>query len=209
MLDFTLYLITDRSATTAGRDLPAVVADALAGGVRAVQLREKDLSSRQLLDLALTLRHLTRTHCSRLLINDRIDIALASGADGVHIGAGSIPVIDARRLLGPEALIGYSAHSVAEALQAEKEGASFVTFGPVYPTPSKACYGKPLGLAKLADAAHSLTIPVFALGGIKQPSIAATMTTGCHGVAVISAIISAEKPEDAASSIITILNRAS
>lgn len=207
MLDFTLYLITDRTQT-AGRELPAVIADALAGGVRAVQLREKDLSSRQLLDMALTLRQLTAAHRSLLLINDRVDIVLAAGADGVHIGAGSIPVADARRLLGPQAVIGYSAHSVAEAVHAETEGASFVTFGPVYPTPSKAGYGEPVGLEKLAEAAHSLTIPVFALGGIKEPSVAATMKSGCHGIALITAIISAEKPADAARNIITILDRA-
>ena len=208
MLDFTLYLITDRTQT-AGRELPAVIADALAGGVRAVQLREKDLSSRQLFDMALTLRQLTTAHRSMLLINDRVDIALAAGADGVHIGAGSIPVAEARRLLGPQAVIGYSAHSVAEAVRAENEGASFVTFGPVYPTPSKAGYGEPVGLEKLAEAAHALTIPVFALGGIKEPSVAATMKSGCHGIALITAIISAEKPDDAARNIITILDRAS
>lgn len=206
MLDFNLYLITDRTQT-AGRELPAVVADALAGGVRAVQLREKDLSSRHLFDLALTLRQLTRSHNSHLLINDRLDIALAVGADGVHIGAGSIPVEHARRILGPQALIGYSAHSVAEAVRAEKNGASFVTFGPVYPTPSKARFGPPLGVAKLAEAVRNLTIPVFALGGIKESFVTTTMASGCHGVALISALISAVNPYDAAQSIVNVLNR--
>lgn len=195
MLDFKLYLITDRNQT-AGRELPAVVADALSAGVRCVQLREKDLSSRQLFELALRLRSLTREHGARLLINDRIDIALAVGADGVHIGAGSLPVAEARRVLGPELLIGYSAHAVDEALRAECAGADFVTFGPVYSTHSKLKYGQPLGVERLAAAVRALSIPVFALGGVKKTSIAEVMASGCQGVALISAIFSAPDPQD-------------
>lgn len=206
MLDFNLYLITDRMQT-AGRELPAVIADALAGGVRCVQLREKDLSGRKLYHLAEQLRMLTHNHQSRLLINDRLDIALAVGADGVHLGATGLPVTAARRILGPDALIGYSAHSVAEAARAAEDGASFVTFGPVYHTPSKAVYGAPLGLEQLAQAACSLAIPVFALGGIKLENLPETMKTGCHGAALISAIIADEQPENAARQILAILNR--
>lgn len=193
MIDFQLYLITDRTQT-AGRELPAVVADALAAGVTAIQLREKDLTSRQLFDLARELRAMTRQHRAKLLINDRIDIALAVGADGVHIGAGSLPVAEARRLLGNERLIGYSAHSLTEAGIAEAAGADFVTFGPVYHTPSKAIYGEPLGVKKLAEAASALTIPVFALGGVKKSSIPELLACGAHGIALISAIIAAREP---------------
>jgi thiamine-phosphate pyrophosphorylase len=197
MLDFKLYLITDRNQT-AGRELPAVVADALTGGVRCVQLREKDLPSRQLFELAQRLRTLTREHGARLLINDRIDIAQAVGADGVHIGAGSLPVAEVRRLLGPELLIGYSAHAVDEALLAECAGADFVTFGPVYATPSKLQYGQPLGGARLTEAARSLRIPVFALGGVNLSTISEVMATGCHGAALISGVLSAADPHRAA-----------
>lgn len=197
MVDFKLYLITDR-IQTAGRELPAVVADALAGGVQALQLREKDLSARQLYELAVKLRLLTRQYNARLLINDRIDIAMAVGADGVHVGAGSLPVAQVRRILGPEFLIGYSAHSVGEALRAESDGADFLTFGPVYHTPSKLKYGEPVGLSQLAAAASSLNIPVFALGGVKNTAIPEVMATTCHGVAVISEIISAPDPQSAA-----------
>jgi len=161
-----------------------------------VQLREKDLSSRQLFELALRLRNLTREHGARLLINDRIDIALAVGADGVHIGAGSLPVAEVRRLLGPGQLIGYSAHDLDEALRAESAGADFVTFGPVYPTPSKLKYGEPVGLSKLAAAVGALSIPVYALGGVKKNSIAEVMARGCRGVALISAICSAPDPQN-------------
>lgn len=182
---------------TAGRELPAVVADALAGGVRLVQLREKNLPSRQQFELAIQLRILTRQHNARLLINDRIDIAMAVGADGVHIGAGSLPVAEVRRLLGPELLIGYSAHAVDEAQRAEIDGADFVTFGPVYSTPSKLKYGQPVGVALLASAVSALGIPVFALGGVKKMSIPEVMLTGCYGVAMISEIVTAADPEAA------------
>ena len=123
MLDFRLYLITDRMQT-AGRLLPAVVADALRGGLRAVQLREKDLTAGQLYYLAVELRQITREYGAKLLINDRIDVALAVAADGVHLGKASLPVPEARHILGHERLIGYSAHSVEEAVQAQQGGAA-------------------------------------------------------------------------------------
>lgn len=193
MIDFRLYLITDRHQT-AGRPLPAVVAEALRGGVQIVQLREKDLPASQLFELAREMRDLTRRHGARLLINDRIDVALAVGAEGVHLGKAGLPVAQARRLVGPERLIGYSAHSIEEALQAQRDGADFITFGPVYATPSKAAYGAPLGCGLLAEAAGSLDIPVFALGGVKKSSIPELLDSGCHGIALISAVIAAEDP---------------
>lgn len=202
MIDFNLYLITDRRQT-AGRQLPAVVAEALAGGVNCVQLREKDLPACQLFEIAVELRRITLEHGARLLINDRIDVAMAVGANGVHLGVSSLPVAEARRLLGSERLIGYSAHRVEEALQAEQDGADFISFGPVYHTPSKASYGEPPGLAQLSKAVKSLTIPVFALGGVKKTSVADVMATGCHGIALISAILTATKPKDAARSILS------
>jgi thiamine-phosphate pyrophosphorylase len=193
LVDFSLYLITDRMQT-AGRALPVVVADALRGGLRSVQLREKDLTAGQLFDLAVKLRKLTREFGARLLINDRIDVALAVAADGVHLGKASMPVPVARRLLGSERLIGYSAHSADEALQAQLGGADFVTLGPVYHTPSKALYGEPLGVSLLSEATSVVNIPVFALGGVKQASIAEVLSAGAHGVALISAIMAASNP---------------
>jgi len=201
-IDFSLYLITDRTQTN-GRPLAAVVREALAGGVRAVQLREKDLSGSELFRLATELRAITREYGARLLINDRVDIALAAEADGVHLGIASLPLAAARRMLGPKRLIGYSAHAIAEARQAEAAGADFVTFGPVYHTPSKAVYGAPLGPELLAEAASSLSIPVFALGGVKKTSIAELLTSGVRGIALISAIIAARDPRAAA---VTLLN---
>ena len=193
MVDFSLYLITDRMQT-AGRMLPAVVADALRGGLQAVQLREKDLAAAQLLEIAVELRQLTRICGAKLLINDRIDVALAAGADGVHLGKGGLPVREARRMLGSKWLIGYSAHSADEALQAQLDGVDFVTLGPVYHTPSKAQYGEPLGLSALSEAVRLVTIPVFALGGVRPASVAEVLSGGAHGVALISAIMAAPNP---------------
>jgi thiamine-phosphate pyrophosphorylase len=201
LVDFSLYLITDRMQT-AGRTLPAVVAEALRGGLRAVQLREKDLAAGQLFDLAAELRLLTREYGAKLLINDRIDVALAVAADGVQLGKAGLPLAEARRILGSERLIGYSAHSADEALQAQLEGADFITLGPVYQTPSKERYGEPPGLSVLAAAARLLTIPVFALGGVKQASVAEVLSAGARGVALISAIMAAPNPADETESLL-------
>lgn len=204
MPDFRLCLITDRMQT-AGRTLPAVVADALRGGLQAVQLREKDLTAAQLFELAVVLRRLTRDCGAKLLVNDRLDVALAVGADGVHLGAAGLPVAHARRILGNGLLIGYSAHSAAEALQAQCDGADYVTLGPVYSTPSKAVYGQPLGVAVLAEARRNMRIPVFALGGIKQSCVADVLAAGAHGVALISAILASRDPAAETESLLRII----
>lgn len=199
--DFRLYLITDRHQT-GGRPLAEVVRRALEGGVRAVQLREKDLSGAALYRLACELRRLTSDFDARLIINDRPDIAQASGADGVHIGVNSLPVAAVRRLLGEGKTIGYSAHGIDEALNAQAEGADFVTFGPLYHTPSKASYGEPCGVRKLADAASALRIPVIALGGISLATVAEALSADVRGIAVISAILAAADPRVAAASLL-------
>jgi thiamine-phosphate pyrophosphorylase len=201
MTDFTLYLITDRHQT-GGRPLAEVVRRALEGGVRAVQLREKDLSGAALYRLATELRRLTSDFDARLIINDRPDIALAAEADGVHIGVNSLPVAAVRRMLGQDKIIGYSAHAIDEALRAQGDGADFVTFGPVYPTPSKVAYGAPCGVNKLADAAAALKIPVIALGGISLANITGALSANIQGIAVISAILAAADPRVAAASLL-------
>lgn len=201
MTDFSLYLITDRHQT-GGRPLTEVVRRSLEGGVRAVQLREKDLSGAALYRLAAELRCLTSEFDARLIINDRLDIALAAGADGVHIGAGSLPVAAVRRVLGQGKIVGYSAHCIDEALRAQDDGADFVTFGPLYPTPSKAEYGEPCGVEKLAEASSVLDIPVIALGGISPANITEALSANVQGVAVISAILTAIDPRATTSSLL-------
>ena len=201
MTDFSLYLITDRHQTD-GRPLTEVVRRSLEGGVRAVQLREKDLSGAELYRLAAELRRLTNDFNARLIINDRPDLALAAEADGVHLGVNSLPLAAARRVLGEGKIIGYSAHSIDEALQAQGDGADFVSFSPVYPTPSKAAYGAPCGVNKLADAAAALNIPVIGLGGISQANITEALSANIQGIAVISAILAAADPRVAAASLL-------
>lgn len=194
MLDFRLYFVTDRKQT-AGRPLVDVVHAALDGGVRAVQLREKDLEGGELYRLAAELRHLTARYHARLLINDRIDVALAVDADGVHLGQTSFSVEVARQLLGPGKLIGVSTHSQEEIVAAE--GADFLLFGPVYFTPSKAVYGEPQGVERLRMAvAHSSAL-VLAIGGIKTAQIPEVLAAGVHGIGVITAISASSDPAQA------------
>jgi thiamine-phosphate pyrophosphorylase len=202
MTDFKLYLITDRHQS-GGRPLTEVVRRALEGGVRAVQLREKDLSGAELYRLAVELRRLTSDFAARLIINDRPDIALAVDADGVHVGVNSLPVDAVRRVLGEGKIIGYSAHAIDEALRVQAAGADFVTFGPVYPTPSKAPYGEPCGVKKLADVVSLLDIPVIALGGISRANILEALSANIRGIAVISAVLAADDPRGSAASLLT------
>jgi thiamine-phosphate pyrophosphorylase len=199
--DFDLYLVTDRSQT-GGRDLLWVLEQALDGGVKAIQLREKDLDGKELFELAEKGRQLCGRYDARLLINDRIDVALAVGTDGVQLGETSIPVETARNLLGPQKLIGASIHALAEATDAERNGADFILFGPVYFTPSKAAYGPPQGLTALKEIVEKISLPVYAIGGIKLENLEETKRTGVGGVALISAIISSDNPKAATQSIL-------
>lgn len=191
-----LYLVTDRHATN-GRSLTDVVEAALRGGVDAVQLREKDLLTRDLLALARELRAITRRHRAKLLINDRIDVALAVGADGVHLPADSFAIEDARRLLGADAVIGVSTHSVDEVRRAADDGADYIVFGPIYDTPSKLPYGSPLGCEALRRAVAAVPVPIIAIGGIDTDNATAVRATGCAGLAVIRAILSSDQPTEA------------
>jgi thiamine-phosphate pyrophosphorylase len=195
--DFNLYLVTDRSQT-GGRDLLGVLEQALDGGVRAVQLREKDLSARDLFLLAERSHKLCQVYRAALFINDRVDVALAVDAAGVQLGKPSIPVETARTLLGSQKLIGVSTHTLQEANEAEQSGADFILFGPVYFTASKAAYGSPQGLSALKTIVDNISLPVYAIGGITLENIQSTQNTGVRGVALISAIVSAANPKEAA-----------
>ena len=190
MIDFKLYLVTNRALCAAG-PLEAVVDQACGAGVRAVQLREKDLSGGDLHSLAVTMREVTRRTEARLFINDRADIALGVGADGIHCTESGLPVGLVRRL-SPDAFVGASSHSLERAAEAERAGADFVLFGPVFPTPSKAKYGAPQGLDALSVVARGVNVPVFAIGGITPENAPRCLERGAAGVGVISAILSAK-----------------
>ncbi len=207
MVDFDLYLITDRlRLSKAGkspvsgqgsrggqpeRSLSVAVRKALKGGVRVLQLREKDMQTRELLKLAYRMRKLTGEFGARLFINERFDIALAVGADGVHLTQNSIPVGAVRDAVGKRLMIGVSTHSLKEARVAEKGGADFITLGPVYRTSSKLKYGVPVGLDTLSRVCAKIKIPVFAIGGIKRQRINEVKKAGAYGVAMISEIFGA------------------
>jgi thiamine-phosphate pyrophosphorylase len=180
---------------------------ALDGGVKAIQLREKDLAGKELFLLAEAVRKLTHRYHAALFVNDRIDVALASCADGVHLGRDSLPIPTARELVGAERIIGVSTHSLEEAKEAEEKGADFVLFGPVLFTPSKAIYGAPQGLIALKKIVEKISLPVYAIGGLKPENIVESKRTGIRGIALISAVVSASDPKKAAEEIIGLLRR--
>ncbi len=194
--ELRLCLVTDR-AQTRGRDLVTVVAECLAAGLPAVQLREKDLPAVELARLGRELRALTRRHAAVLVVNDRADVALAVEADGVQRTSASLPVTDLRAIADKRFRVGASVHSLEEAVAAAASGADWVVFGPVYETPSKRAYGPPQGLARLAAVARAVETPVIAIGGITPERVGEVRRAGARGVAVISAILAADSPADA------------
>ena len=196
-VNFSLYLVTDRQQT-AGRPLLDVLEACLAAGVRAIQLREKDLTTRKLFSLGTEVRRLTREYDAALLINDRIDVALALDADGVHLAGHSLPPQTARKILGPGPLIGVSTHSVDEALEAEAKGADFIVFGPVFDTASKRPYGPPQGLESLKAIREAVLLPLFAIGGVTPDRVPALKAAGADGVAAISGLLAVADPAEAA-----------
>ena len=204
-VDFKLYLITDRKQTK--MPLPEAVRLALQGGVRAIQLREKDLPIRGLLALAQELVSITKESGAKLFINDRVDIAIAVDADGVHLGHQSMPPEAVRKIVGKRMLIGVSTHNRAEAKAAEEGGADFITFGPIFVTPSKMQYGAPAGAEALGEVKKKSGITVFGLGGIRVDSIPEVLRTGADGIAMISAIFAAEDIQAAAQGIVSEMKR--
>lgn len=182
--------------------LVAAIRLALEGGVRAIQLREKDLPVRELLALSQEMRVLTKEFGARLFINDRVDVAIAVNADGVHLGHQSMPVQEVRRVVGSAMLIGVSTHDLAEARAAEAGGADFITFGPIFDTPSKAKLGAPVGVKSIISLKNELNIPLFALGGIKSGNISHVLGAGANGVAMISAIMAAKDIKKASGKLI-------
>ncbi|MDP8952407.1 MAG: thiamine phosphate synthase [Actinomycetota bacterium] len=195
MQRFQIHLITDRKR--ARGDLLRVVEEALSGGVDCVQVREKGGPARELYETARKLLPVAREGGASLLINDRVDVALACGADGVHLAAKSLPPRAARELLGQEPLLGCSVHGLAEAHAAVDAGADYVTFGHVYPTSSKAGM-PPRGVRELAEIVESVEVPVLAIGGIDESNVHEVLGTGCAGISVISTIIAAPDPKLAA-----------
>lgn len=199
----SLHLITDPQRTYRTGDggpadaLVAAVARALAGGVDWVQVREKSAPASHLLQLVQAILPLSEPHGSGVLVNDRLDVALAAGAAGVHLSKKSLPPALARQVAGPGMLIGASVHSVEEAVEAARAGADYITFGHVYPTQSKPGL-PPRGPALLREVVQAVDVPVLAIGGITVERIPEVLATGCAGIAVIGAVLSSPDPGAAA-----------
>ena len=200
MPDFSLYLVTDRSLAH-GRSTVDIIRAAVAGGATCVQLREKHASTRDFLNEAKAVRALLAGSGVPLIINDRIDVALAVNAEGVHLGQTDMPIADARRIVGKSMLIGISAECVEDALRAEAEGADYVGISPVFATPTKTDTAPALGLSGVAAIRARVSLPLVGIGGIGPANAAEVIRAGCDGIAVVSAIVAAPSPRDAAAAL--------
>lgn len=195
-LDPTLYLVTDRRLA-GDRSLEELIARAVKGGVTVVQLREKECSSREFYTLALGIKKILPPKIP-LLINDRLDIALASGASGVHLGQTDLPVEIARKLCRPEAILGLSVENLDQLKKAIRLPVDYLAISPVFLTPTKTDTGPAWGLEGLAQARKMTRLPLVAIGGINESNVASVIEAGADGVAVVSAICAAPDPERAA-----------
>ncbi len=196
-VDWTLYLVTD-SRLVGHRPLSEVVAAAIRGGAGVVQYREKSLNTRLMVESAAILQRVCRQLGAVFFVNDRLDVALAVDADGVHLGQNDMPVRLARRLLGREKLLGVSIQDTRTMDDAVNEGADYLSLSPVFATPTKPDHEEPLGLERVRALAGRSPLPVVAIGGINRTNVAAVMRAGVHGVCVISAVLGAPDPEQAA-----------
>ena len=195
-LESRLFLVTDRHQAK-GRPLVPLLQRVLTAAAPAIQLRERDLSARELVTLALELQAVTASRRSQLLINDRIDVALALEGVGVHLRSNSLPVSVARQVLGTQRLLGISVHAVEEAVQVESQGADYIVLGPIYETPSKQMFGPPLGIHTLERACRLVRLPIIGIGGVTAARAREMRRAGAFGVAVITAVLGAADVESA------------
>ncbi|MFH0860648.1 MAG: thiamine phosphate synthase [Candidatus Altiarchaeota archaeon] len=190
-----LYFITDRKLSK--KSVESTVEDAVKGGVKVVQYREKELPAGEMLRVAENLRDITREAGVLFLVNDRVDIALAVGADGVHLGQDDMPIEIARRLLGRESVIGVTVHNVREARDAERRGADYLGMSPVFSTSTKSDAGEPAGVELIREVKKVVAVPCVAIGGIIMENLQEVIDAGADSVAMISAILSQEDISEA------------
>ena len=196
-LSSRLLVVTDRHQTN-GRPLVPLLQRVLTAAAPAIQLRERDLSVRELVTLARQVQAVTASSNSQLLINDRIDVALALEGVGIHLRSNSLPLSVARQMLGTHRLLGISVHSVEEGLSAQSQGADYIVLGPIYETPSKLMFGPPLGIHTLEKACKLVRIPIIGIGGVTAARAREMRCAGAFGAAVISAILGVTDVESAA-----------
>ena len=196
-IDYSLYLVTDRGLAH-GRSTLEIVSAAVQGGATVVQLREKDCSTRDFIEQALAIKEFLKDHGAPLIINDRVDVAQAVEADGVHLGQTDMPLGVAKKILGDSMIIGISAESLQDAIEAEKGGADYLGVSPIYATPTKTDTAPPLGLQGLQHIRKAVRLPLVGIGGLNRENAAEVIRNGADGVAVVSAIVAAENPQAAA-----------
>ncbi len=200
MFDLSLYLVTDRPLSL-GRNMEWIVEEAVKGGVTMVQLREKDCSTREFIELAVRLKQKLASYQVPLIINDRVDVALAADADGLHIGQSDMPYRTARRLLGPNKIIGLSVENMEQVHQANELDVDYIGISPVFSTATKTDTASPFGLQGIRQVMQVSKHPAVAIGGINRENATAIMQAGANGIAVVSAICSANSPYEAASAL--------
>lgn len=193
MIDLSLYLVTDRPLSL-GRDLEWIVEEAVKGGVTMVQLREKDCSTGEFVKLAIRLKTILEPYNVPLIINDRVDVAMAADADGLHIGQSDMPYEMARELLGKDKIIGLSVENMQQAYEANELDVDYIGVSPVYGTPTKTDTAEPFGLSGLNEVMKITRHPAVAIGGMNKDTAAEVMSQGANGIAVVSAIVSAPEP---------------
>ncbi len=203
-----LYLVTDR-ALAGGREIEDIVRESVEGGATMVQLREKDIDTRDFIELALRLKKVLAPYGVPLIINDRVDVALASDADGVHIGQSDMPYSMARRLLGPDRIIGLSVENFSQIEEANSLDVDYIGVSPVFATPTKTDTAAPFGLEGLRRAVEMSVHPTVAIGGMNASTAADVISTGTDGIAVVSAIVCAASPRKASEELLEIISKAS
>ncbi|MBI3109326.1 MAG: thiamine phosphate synthase [Candidatus Rokubacteria bacterium] len=205
MFPTPLYVILDRAAAR-GRELPALLEAVLAGGGRVVQLREKTMPMAELFPLARTLRERCRRAGALFIVNDRADLALALGADGLHVGQEDLPAAAARRILRPGMILGVSTHDEPQARRAREDGADYIAVGSIFPTGTKAGF-QLVGLDLLRELRPRLGVPVVAIGGITEANVAQVMEAGADAAAVISAVCGTADPREATARLLEVMQR--
>ena len=206
-IDYSLYLVTDRGLSR-GRSTLEIVEAAVNAGVTCVQLREKDCTTREFIEQALAIRDRLQAAGVPLIVNDRLDVAMAVNADGVHLGQSDMPLELARKVVGNAMVIGISAESLMDAVEAEKGGADYLGVSPIYATPTKTDTAPPLGLEGLHLIRKAVNLPLVGIGGLNIDNAADVIRSGADGVAVVSAIVAAEDPGQAARNLRSAIERA-
>jgi len=196
-IDYSLYLVTD-SGLSKDRPILEIVEEAIKGGVSVVQLREKHATTKDFYHEAVIIKEICSKYNVPLIINDRIDIALAVSAEGVHIGQSDMPLKITRKILKDNAIIGVSVNNVEEAIEAENGGADYIGLSPIFDTQTKTDTRKALGIQGIKKFKNIVSIPIVAIGGINKDNCTEIISEGADGIAVVSAIVSAENPFDAA-----------